>query len=470
MKKWTKGLLLGIFASTIVISGCSSISPVKNESKEILFNGGSVVSVGDYLFYGNGFAGGVDDFNTSSNSEYNLAKQYSYLSRVNKDGFVKSKFANENKVEKLDDAVVGYSNAYMFVLGNYIYYATPNLHKTSQNKYIWKYVTFFRSDLSGGNKKEIYTTTAYDSAKAKIRAVSYNNSHYLIVYDGTNLVKISLGNTCSTKVISNKVTSVALPDEGENWNGYIYYTENRESDIGQKGNVVYKVNVEDDQISKICQENDLTITFTGRVENTLFYTFKNEMTSISETYILNADNQLGNFATSGKRFYSLEIFDVDAIASENELYKGYVFSTNVSDKTQVMYYNIYQASKDYNYSPKIFITGEEGYLDCVVSYGTLFYYSTSEAIMQKNVTSKDYSNSAKTIVSDMTINTGSFGYDFSYVDGEISRLNNIYFYAQRVYDEEAEDYDEEEATDENYYLYAVNSNGLSEPALFGKVL
>ena len=463
MKKWTKGLIAAAFAGAFVLTGCSAITQIKNDNTEILYGGGSVVSVGDYLFYGNGYASGVSDYSTSSDSEYKVAQAYSYLSRTNLKDFKENQYKNENEVNKISDRVTGYSESYMFAIGKYIYYATPNLHKTNENKFVWNYVSIFRTGINGGSSEEIYTTEAYDSSKAQFRALSYNGKNYLFIYDGTNLIKLTLEDKVSIdKLNSSAVTSVALPDEGEDWNGFVYYTTARESEFGQKGNVVYRVNVASNESKEICKEVNLTVTFTGRVKNKIFFSRKVEGNSFTETYMYDADTAGTNsFNTASKRFFNLEVFDVDGVAEGNSQYNGYTFSVNLNDKTQVMYYNLL---KD---ETSVFIAGSEGYANTVANYGTYFYYMTSDKIMRKTFDTQEVT----TIVSDMTIKNDGFGYDFFYIDGKISNLKNIYFYAQIPEDPNEEsdsETDKESTKDENYYLYKIDSNGAKKPALVGK--
>ena len=459
MKKGIKTVLAGALLATTLIAGCSGITPITNKEKGILFNGGGVVSVGDHLIFANGFVSGVEDFSTSSDSEYKKAQKYAYLSRTDMSKFEGSISKNENQVNKLSDKVVGYANTYMFVKGNNLYYATPNLHKTKENKHVWKYVTFFKSDLNGGGQKEIYTTKAYDSSKAEIRALEYNDKYYIVIFDGTNIVKIDLSND-KASTISSKATSVALPDENEQWDGNIYYTESRESDVGQAGNITYKASIESGKSEQICNRTDITISFTGRVKDTLFYSMTKEGISITETYIYDTVSQKGSIDTAGSMFYSLPISNVEGVAENNTEYNGFTFTVSVSSKTQVLYYNSNKAANNVYYESEMLLGVDEDYTDYILDYGTDFYYTTSSGIFKVDLVSKN----TQKIVSDMTIKNGVYGYDYKYVDGEISRLNNIYFYAQIVEDEETE----EKESDENYYLYSIDKDGLTDPVLVGK--
>jgi len=453
MKKWTKGLLACAFAGAMILTGCSSIAPVKNESEEILYQGGNVVSVGDYLFYSNGFASGVDSYSDTSDTEYNNAKKYSYLARMNKAEYDGELYANENSVDKIADKISGYSNSYMFVYGDYIYYATPNMHKTNENKYIWTYVTIMRCKLDGSDSKEIYTTKAYDASAAEIKAIKYNGKAYLMIYDGTNLTRIALGKSVDKSPISIEgVTSAAMPDENENFNGYIYYTVDRTSTVGQTGNIIKKLNIESGAIESFNVENGTTIKFVDRVENNIFYTITTNNSNIpTETYMIDA-NKSEEFYTSKveKLFYSAEISDVKRIADGYALYEGFIFTTD----SKVMYFNEHKA-KSPTYFAELFIDEDDSYADTIVIDGANIYYSTSDSIMKKSVLDATYTS--EEIITGYSFTAGYFGYD--------SRVDNIYFYAAEIVDEETE-----EESDGNYYMYGVSLQGKKEVTLYGKTL
>ena len=98
--------------------------------------------------------------------------------------------------------------------------------------------------------------------------------------------------------------------------------------------------------------------------------------------------------------------------------------------------------------------------------GDLVYYSTSDGIAYKSVTSP---TEATVLVEGMTIITNKIGYDYF----ESGNLKNLYFYAQRVYEESEDDTtdsDTTEAEDTNYYLYTVSARAATTPQILGKTV
>ena len=461
MKKLTKGLLACAFTGAMILTGCGGVANIENQKKdEVLYQGGQVVSVGDYLFYSNGFASGVDSFGERSETEYNAARQYSYLSRINKKDFDGNLYKNENATDKISDKIVGYVNSYMFVYGDYIYYATPNMHTTGENKHVWKYVSIFRCKLDGSDSKEIYTTKTYDSSTAEIKAVKYDGQAYLLIFDGTNLVKINVGNSLAKTITEVPgVTGVAMPKEGEEFNGNIYYTTSRGD--GQNGNVLKKFNLKSGESVVVAKENNKEITLVGRVKDMVFYTVKdyenpNKKTETFAIDVVKSESFLT--ALTEKIFYSANIDNIQAIAKDNNLYSGYVFTTTPSSKEEVRYYNSYKAKNNPLYNAELLVTGDEGYSDTVVIDGLNFYYSDANGIKKKNIIDFE----AEEIVSGYTINAGYFGYDYSYIDDQISRVSTIYFFAKEV--------KENDETGDNYYLYGVDLQSQNKISLYGKNL
>ena len=69
-----------------MFSGCCSLSYsglLLRKEKSCVDRAG-LFDFTDYIFYGNGFASGVNDYNKKCETEYNKAKSYAYLARIKK--------------------------------------------------------------------------------------------------------------------------------------------------------------------------------------------------------------------------------------------------------------------------------------------------------------------------------------------------------------------------------------------------
>ena len=279
MKKSGKILALLLMGGlcTLTLAGCSSWSGIENsKSDQILYNGGIVSVVDDNLFYANGYT----NTDITTMDEFNAAAQYSYLARLNLAEAETSAYTSPDAVNKLNSEVVGYSNMYSFVLGDFVYYASPNKHRTSSNTYVFTYVSIFKTRLNGSDTTELMTTSSYNSETAQLRAVSVDGQNFLLVYDGTTLSAINLAND-SVRTISSAATSVALPREGESFNGKLYYTEDKANTYGESGNEVFECDLLTGESKAIMKTINNTITF-----DNYNYVFTHGMKAIKDTLII----------------------------------------------------------------------------------------------------------------------------------------------------------------------------------------
>ena len=63
-----------------ILTGCATVSGIKNENTELIYSGNAAVMVSDYLYYGNSY---TDISSYKTMDELNSAKNVSYLARYN---------------------------------------------------------------------------------------------------------------------------------------------------------------------------------------------------------------------------------------------------------------------------------------------------------------------------------------------------------------------------------------------------
>lgn len=461
MKKIGKIFALILMAGTLTfaLAGCSKDSGIPNsKSDQIIYNGGIVSVVDDNIFYANGYSN--SDITTMD--EFNAAAEYSYLARLNLNENETDPYSSPENVVKLNSEVVGYENTYSFVVGDFVYYASPNKHQTSSNTYVFTYVSLFKTRLNGSDTKELMTTNSFDTEKAQFSVVEVEGQKFWLVYDGTALNIINLNNDKVIK-ISDSATSVALPKENETFNGKVYYTEDKENKYGETGNEVFEYDLVLNESKAIMKTINNTVTFTGRCGDDVFYTRVNALTNVTKTYKADAkDFESQTFLTAGEEFYSAEISEIWKIESENlSSYNGYIFTSSLSGNAQILY-------KRNSASNPIVLLASGSYSSLLFVSGDLVYYSTSDGIAYKSVSSPTEETK---LVEGLTIIADKIGYDFY----ESGNLKNLYFYAQRIYLEDDEDSTEstsetEENDDTNYYLYMISASSQSTPQLLGKTV
>lgn len=465
MKKILSLLLCVLFGCAIFLTGCAGLPVVENNENGIIFNGGAVSLVSDYLFFANGFA--KDYSSLSDMAAYNTASKYANLNRVklsDLEGATEYK-SSENVETVSQNDVAGFGKTYTFAYGEYVYYVCPNTHKTNENQQAFDYLSVFKIKNDGSSRKELMTTKqAFDSTNGKIVALEYEDVAYLMIYDGSNFTVFDITNGDNKKLEMEEITSIALPQEGADWDGRFYYTKDKENSDGLSGNDVYMSTLtgEEKRITKD-GENTKTIKFIDRIDDTNFFTISDEGATTSTTYTIEGE-QFGTevFSAAYKFFYPKEISNVFKVDG-GDAYKdidGYIFTAN----SVVLYKNTVKGGDP----APLFDNSTYSSAKVITVSGAYAYFATSTAIYKIMLSSGEVT----TLVEEMTITTDAFGYTYNVANGEKLGVKEIYFYAQRVYDENAEEEtteEEETETDENIYVFQISSNG-GKAKLVGKTI
>lgn len=469
MKKWTKVLccvlMIGFFA-VCTLTGCATVGNIKNTYNEVIYNGNSAVMVGNHLYYGNGFAD-IGEFSSDGDYKANINK--SFLARLDtKNLKAKNEDFSPKNVENVSSEVVGYKNTFMFVLGQQIYYATPNRQKVStggETKNDYSYTCIYTSKLNGDSKKKLYTTTAEIS---KIEVLKTEGTYYIVMLAGDKLIKINLSNNKS-QVIAEGVSSVALPKTFQkdkigstlNWNGEIYFTTalKVESGSGRNGNILNKIKLSGGKAEEIYNQGT-TLSLIGREKDVVFFTEKTGSFE-TETYVADFSNST-NF-NKEKFQSSSSISDIKLISAkteEGERDLGYVYSVGsnvgfkiLGGKSGVVSFQ--NQGEELSSFKILFVTGRTIYL----STTTGIYRAELSNVFNGISTTVN----VETVVTMKAIYDGSFyAFDGSY----------IYYFAQleEVEIDENEEEDKEPETDENYYLYRAKVGGENSYQLLGQTV
>lgn len=455
MKKISK-VLCCILGLGFLLTGCATVGNIKNDNKELIYNGNSAVMVDGHLYYGNAFA---DYSGFSSDNDYKSSAKLAYLARLdtNVELSAKTEDYSPKNVEKVAEEVVGQSKNFMFVLGDYIYYATPNRQRIKgddgKSKHYFNYTALYRSKLNGDSKEKIYTTTGEIS---NIQVLKYENKYYVVMLAGTDLVKIQLGNSTKTTVIAKDVKSVAIPKTKRDgvasstydWNGYVYFTTDNtnEDNSDISGSVVKRILISSKDEEKLATwANGTTVSFIGREKDQLFFTMTGHETEVFTADVSEHSTTIKNFDTN-TRFYSAStISDISLIATEAVEY-GYVFTTSSGA--------LAYATKSGKSGVITLKNGE----DEISSFKVLFvkdrtvFLSTTSGIYSADLSEVFNGNtttiSCTTIVTMTSIYDGAlYAYDGTY----------IYYYAKleevKSDEDKDDDSDTKTETDDNYYLY-----------------
>lgn len=262
MKKYLLSLIMVICACTFVLAGCGAKglkdNPPTNAS--ITGNGGYAIRKGDYLYYVNGF---VDDYTTelddykTDNVEGEVVYGAIYRTKLVNNSFDKNEKGFLNKSECVVSKVVGYDNGGFFIVGDYIYYATPCMNVNADGVIQNKRIVFNRINIDGTNNKEIYTTEQ-DSSDIDWQVNVIGDKTYLVVKQtitdqetGTDtVVKSFVDNGKRFKEVAtiSGITEVIMDEEVNLSSEYIFYTRSVNEDETQyttAGTLVCKVSLVD---------------------------------------------------------------------------------------------------------------------------------------------------------------------------------------------------------------------------------
>jgi len=434
MRKKLLKMLSFVFVVAVLLTGCATVSNIKNNETDLIFNGGNVVKVGDYVYFANGYTEVGDK---SKDFDYDENVKISYMNRVNLNGGFSTSSESPKDTEKVNSRVVGFESEYMFVLGDYIYFSTVNTHKNKQVENEYTLVSYFRSRLNGDELTEIYTTPTYDSSKAITRVLKGSDDNYhLVIFDGTNLNSFSIGNRIGKRQeLAKNVTSIAMPREKDEFEyKKILYTVNKEG--SSSDTEVYSVDYATNQKEKATSISAST-KFIDRQGDMVLYTNGD---AAAQAYYKYLRNDISIVLDGSEAFYRLpDITKIQKVCDKDADKEGYVF---LGKSGSIMYKNMVRVGEQ---ATILLDKSETDFSNMLFVEGDWVYYSTTKGIYR--ISARDKS---KQIIVEMQNEIQPS--TCSYVD------NYIYYYAKlEPVDSEVDDKEYEE--DNNYYAYRVDLSG-----------
>ncbi len=480
LKNWIKivcCVALCVLCLSCGLAGCATVGNITNSSNEILYYGNSAVMVDGYLYYANSV---VDASSFSSDSDYKSSAKTTYLARLNTNadlGATSGDYSPAN-VETVSSEVTGYEGNFMFVLGQTIYYATPNRQVVSSsdgNSYNYTYTCIYKSSLNGNNKSKLYTTVGEIT---DIEVLKVDGVYYIVMLAGTDLIKINLS-TNKAETIAEDVTSIAISKTYQqskagstlDWNGIIYYTLSSTTESGSSRTLTRIMGIElsGGTAQEYYSSYSETIELIGRENDVVFYT-KTDSNSIVATYYADMSGKTNDFQTTsggivGNLFYSGEASGINLIVSAttsstgNVSYKtvGYIFYNtdgNLLYKNSNGAMGVITLTADVD-GTSTELTGSD--FNLLAIDGRKIYFSTTTGIYSADLSTafNKTSNTAVNVTCNTILSmTAIYDAELGAYDGTY-----LYFYAQLEEIEDEDDDDDDDETDENYYLYRVNLSG-----------
>lgn len=365
MKKSFRYILAVILCFCFVLAGCSP--KLEMPEGDVHSNGGSVVMVGDYVYYANTY---VDysslsgDANTEKTTKQNAiyrvkTDKYGYTTR-DEDDFIEN-------IEKVSSKIAGFNKSNMFVCGNYLYFTSPNTHKDKKGNDLFNLTTLFRVKLDGTGLTEILSTK---TTQGKFFLVTEQNP-YLLIFDNNEISKLEIKDKLSSeKVLVKDVLDAVFP-KSYGQISEVYYTTDisqADKDAGLSGNHLNRLNLATLQTEQIVKPMKQTITLVAYEYGKLYY-----KKLVNDVALYYSNTMQSTFETG-----------------EEQL--TYVGEKTVDNKTTDDISNFTVINEDnyvFKYSSKIMLNKESATRPLVSEdatiefvYGDYVYYSTSKGIFR----------------------------------------------------------------------------------------
>ena len=418
MKKFTFAVLTILVSFCFILSGCSKAPlTMPGDCTVVYSNGGYVVGVDNYLYFGNAYKAYSDLKEKSDNEGSGVKDKALNLNRVelNDDAQKSLKLDEDEKAnyENVISKIAGYDTSNMFVVGENLYFTSPNVHKNASkdkdkyNTYEFNLNTLFKIKLDGSGLKEIYTTEK-DGSKF---CLTGGEKPTLLIYDNEKIMQVKCyeGST-KTETLAEKVKSTVFPYE----NGVdfvdVYFTADREEDDQLTGDLVKKLNIKTGEITAV---NNMaaykeTITLISYNGERLFYT----RTGGAEDRKGLFSNDFSTGSSEQKQRYDTSSFSATSkiyLIKANEYLTEDVFVFEYSNKIYIQ-----KISSNHDAASKQ-ITTEKSTIAFVD--GTYVYYTTENGIYRVSVLGD---NTVTQISDNKDFQSGALDFDGRYV----------YFYAK----------------------------------------
>ena len=268
MKKKLSVILSLLLCFCFLLAGCGSNIPMPQG--DVSSNGGAVVMVGDYIYFANTY---VDYTTLSGNANQQSNVEHNAIFRIKTDKYgytTKDEDGRIKDVEKVCSKIAGYNASNMFIVGDYLYFTSPNTHKDKTGADKFDLTTLFRVKLDGTSLKEIWTT---ESSQGKF-FLAEDSTPYLLIFDNNKISKLELKNSLpSVKTLVEDVEDCVFPKQSCQISR-LFYTKavsEEETTAGISGNYLYRYDLVQGQSVQLGKPVENKITLVAFENDTLYY-------------------------------------------------------------------------------------------------------------------------------------------------------------------------------------------------------
>lgn len=414
MKKFTSLLFLMLVACCFMFTGCSGATLTMPQNyNNVSSNGGFVVETGNFLYFANSYKSYSKLTEGYQNDGDEVAQ--ASIKRVEQEANAQKTLVLDEeekiKFENVLNKIAGYETSNMFVVGEYLYFTSPNIHKNDSKdpdkygKYEFELSSLFRIKLDGSAFKELYTT---ETSTAKFYLTGGENKT-LIVFDDEKIMQLECyKNATNLKELATDVKSTVFPYDQQLDITNIYYTVEREEESQFTGNVLKALDIKTGEIATVpgYSNNGETITLISYTGSRLFYTRTG----------LNVSALYSNDFTNGLSSQQVHKYEISSMKEGSSLkvisnVAGYDINCFVYEYNNNIYKQDLSATNDNAYVKLTNAT------DAKIAFvdGTYVYYTTADGIFRASALTGSIQQ-----VSDLkTLNKDYIDFDGRYV----------YFYA-----------------------------------------
>lgn len=430
MKKFTTIIFMLLISFCFVLTGCggTNLKMPENHSN-VSSNGGFVVGAGNYMYFANAYKSNSDISAKSENDgegvaqhsikrvELDTSNQYNTWFKIKKQ---EEKISYENVLNK----IAGYQTANMYVVGDYLYFTSPNVHKNKSNEHDFTLHTLFKIKLDGTGLQEIYTTET-NSAKFYLQG---SEAKTILIFDGDKIKQVNVSaNSTSVDLIASNVENVVFPSNAEQDIAWLYYTSNRAEDSLFSGNILNKVSLQTKEVEQVYAPVNETIKIVAYENGRLFYI----KSGIESTKGLYSTNFSSSMPTTPHRTLT------DGIENESDI----LFITADAGRSAFVFIynnNLYvQLLSANNQSQARKVSTAETTIQFY--NGTYVYYSTDAGVYRfsildaynaitsssETISTKQISDQANILADDMDFD-GRYVYFFAKGDGQETETKYLY--------------------------------------------
>lgn len=294
IKKFATVLCMLVLCSCFIFAGCSPKLEMPENTLEVYSNGGSVVRVGDYVYFANTYVL-ASSLSGDDNKESTVEHNGIYRVKTQNNKTVRNEDGELQNLQEVYKKIAGYETSNMFVVGDYLYFTSPNTHKKAETmEDMFTLSSLFRIKLDGTNFKEILTT------QTTAGTFYLDKDNKLYIFDNNEISAIKLdGNTIGKReTLVSEVENAVFPDSYGEQVSVIYYTQSLTNDDGSEagvtGNKLKKYDVASKQSSAIRQINGETIALLKVKQDRVYYT----RTDINGEAVIFSNNFVNGFENS----------------------------------------------------------------------------------------------------------------------------------------------------------------------------